>query len=287
MIENLNATFEIPDALTFETGPGGFPFAKIATDRATAEICLHGGHVTAFAPAGQTPVIWMSSEAVFDPKKALRGGIPICWPWFGDHPTDSTQPAHGFARTSMWNVTGSALAGPGTVRLELTLPTENGCVLAITVGNTLSLELTSTNRSDSALDVTTALHTYFTVGDIGQVRCEGLDGVSYRDKMDGYAEKMQEGDVIIDSPTDRVYENTTGVVLIRDAALGRTIRVGKSGSQTTVVWNPWASGAAKMGDMPDDGYKTMICVEAANAGSDVISLAPGKSHTIATTIGVD
>ncbi|CAN5368010.1 D-hexose-6-phosphate mutarotase [soil metagenome] len=295
--DSLAARFGIPDALAFESGPGGFPFAKIATPEATAEVCLHGGHLTAFAPAGQEPVIWMSPAAVFAPSKAIRGGIPVCWPWFGDHPDDpASKPAHGFARTSLWEVTAASQPEPGAVRLELGLPAAAAppgvfppaynCTLAITVARTLALELTTTNLSDSPFVLTAALHTYLNVGDISQIRCEGLDGTRYRDKMDGYRQKSQSGDILIDSPTDRVYEDTTGDTLVRDGALGRTIRVRKSGSSTTVVWNPWAAGAAKMADMPDDGYQTMLCVEAANAGTGAVTLAPGRSHALATMITV-
>ena len=279
-----SSEFEIPGALRFERGSGGFEFAQITTPAASASICLHGGHVTDYTPAGEPPLLWLSPEAVFRSDKAIRGGVPVCWPWFSAHPTDPTQPSHGHARLSLWQVVASAMPDPGTVELTMELPGEIGCRLVVSVGAKLSLALTTTNSRDETLELTQALHSYLRVGDIERVHCEGLDGVRYIDSLDGDREKVQQGPVRFGAELDRIYTQTAGDVLVHDPALGRTLRVAKWGSRSTVVWNPWSNRAAEIGDMPDDGYRTMLCVEAANVGADAQRLRPGEVVTLGTSI---
>ena len=297
-IDSLNARYKVPGQLAFEAGPGGFPFVRISTPLASTEVCLHGGHVTAFQPAGEEPLIWLSPTAIFSPDKAIRGGVPICWPWFGDHPTDPEKPAHGFARNSLWEVVSASIDADSVARVVLRLSqslvpqgfftTDFGLRLEITISRELTLSLTTTNDSELpvAMRITDALHTYLQVGDVEAVRIEGLDGITYRDKLEGYREKTQVGDVVFREPVDRVYEGTRSAILVIDEQSERTIRVTKSGSDTTVVWNPGEEGAARLSDMPDDGYRSMVCVEAANAGQDVINLARDESHTLSTTIAL-
>ena len=295
-LDALNETFGLTDCLNFVSGEGGLPFAKISTPLATAEVCLQGAHVTAFQPVGQQPVLWLSSETAWQEGKAIRGGVPVCWPWFADHPDDKSMPAHGFARTSLWDVVGSAIEDDGALRLEMSLPAGAGeavgfrgeCELrlVVTVSTELTLELTTVNRSEAAFEITEALHSYLSIGDIAAVRCEGLDGVDYRDKVDGFRSKTQQGEVTFPDRTDRIYENTRGEVVVHDLSGGRDMVVSKSGSATTVVWNPGPVLSESMADMAPDSYQTMVCVEAANAGANWIRVEPGASHTLATTIRV-
>lgn len=292
----LNQTFGLTDRLNFVTGEGGLLFAKISTPLATAQVCLQGAQVIAFQPSGQQPVLWLSSATAWQEGKAIRGGVPVCWPWFADHPSDRSMPAHGFARTSMWDVVESALEADGSLRLEMSLPTDAGVGvgyrepfelhLVVTVSTELSLQLTTINRSESAFEITEALHSYLNVGDIAAVRCAGLDGLDYRDKVDGLRSKTQQGEVTFSGRTDRIYENTSTEIMIHDDALARVLRIGKSGSDTTVVWNPGPELSHSMADMADDSYRTMICVEAANAGENRVRLEPGERHVMATTIAV-
>ncbi|MFT4547180.1 MAG: glucose-6-phosphate 1-epimerase [Verrucomicrobiales bacterium] len=282
----LNEQFGIAEALSFEDGAGDFTFVKIRAAGGTAEICLHGGHVTSFVPLGEAPVLWLSPEAVYRESKAIRGGVPICWPWFHHHPSDPEKPSHGYARISPWDVVGSSVGESGSVRLELTLLGEIGCELSIDVSKRLALELKTTNRSEVPIGLSGALHSYLAIGDISEVRVEGLGSLAYLDDVDGGAPKLQVGDVEIGQEVDRRYQHTEGEVLVHDGALGRTLRVSKSGSATTVLWNPWWNRAAEIGDMPDDGYQTMLCVEAANAASDGIVLQSGESQLLGTTIEV-
>lgn len=296
-IDSLNEAFALEGMLEFHAGPGGLTFAILTTPLSTADVCLHGAHVTSFLPTAGSEVLWLSSQTAWQEGKAIRGGIPVCWPWFADHPTDSSLPAHGIARTAMWDVVRAWSPFAGCIRLELFLPTssvskehfdaEFDLRLEITLQDSLKLELTAINRSDRALQVTDALHTYLTVGDIEAVRCRGLDGVTYFDKVDGLQRKIQAGDVTFSERTDRIYEQTADDVLLRDEALDRSIRIKKSGSITTVVWNPWSELSEKMTDMAADGYRTMVCVEAANAGADVILLEPADKHVLSTTLCVE
>ncbi len=291
----LNSHFGIPGSLSFQRGPGDFVFGRIQTPSSTAEICLHGAHVTAFAPTGQAPVIWLSPDAVFAPGKAIRGGVPICWPWFADHPDDATQPAHGVARTSCWEVLESTLLDDGSVRIDFSLPSKFSEPLApgielrltVTVSSQLDFQLITANQSEKRFSMTEALHTYLHVGEIEKVRIRGLDGVEYLDKVEASGRKRQEGDVIVTSETDRIYGDTTADVLVHDEELARVIRVAKKGSAATVVWNPWAEVAARMTDFTDDGFRKMVCVEAANAAGNTLVIEPGSRHILGTTLSVE
>lgn len=286
--DELNHHFGIDEHIAFHQGSGDFPFVTLTTSHGTAEVCLYGAHLTSWIPTGAAEVIWTSPDAIYLTGKAIRGGIPVCWPRFADQDTPYDIPAHGVARTSLWKVT-STSADDTEAKITLRLPPcENlpafDLQLAITVSKELHLELTTTNLSDQPFTITQALHTYLNVGDIDQVEISGLDEVRYHDKMDDYQEKIQTGNLTFDKAFDSIYEGTSSDVLLHDKSLARTIKVTKAGSDTTVIWNPWKETAEKMADMPDNGYQTMVCIEAANAGEEIITLNAGKSHTLTTTI---
>jgi D-hexose-6-phosphate mutarotase len=262
----------------------------------TAEIALQGAQVLTWAPAGQPAVVWLSPAAKFAAGKSLRGGAPVCWPWFGPHPDDPAKPGHGFARNVDWEVVAAERTAAGT-RLVLGLtpgaaqqtlwPYQATLELAVTAGERLAMELTTRNTGTIPLSITQALHTYFHVGDIASARVEGLDGCEYIDKVEGGARRRQSGPVTIGGEVDRVYLGCPGDVAIVDDALRRCIRITKGGSHSCVVWNPWAEKGAKFGDMGEDGYRHMLCVETTNAGDDVVTIASGKSFTLATEYGVE
>jgi D-hexose-6-phosphate mutarotase len=297
-LETLGRELALKDHVTFAPGPGELgPVARVANRHATASIALHGAHVTAFQPRGQQPVLWVSAKSAFRPAKAIRGGIPICWPWFADHPTDPTKPAHGFVRTARWTVAGTEAAADGATRIRLALaddettralwPHRFELELAVTVGRSLDVTLAIRNTGDAAFTSGGALHSYFTVGDVTQVAIRGLDGRTYVDKVDRLARKVQHGVVRIAGETDRVYLDTTAECVIDDPVLRRRITVAKAGSRSTVVWNPWRAKAASMADFGDDEYPGMVCVETANAGDDVVAVPAGGRHVLRTTIGVE
>jgi D-hexose-6-phosphate mutarotase len=277
---------------------GGLVIAEIDTRLASAALCLQGAHVMTWRPKTQSePVVWLSKLAKLAPGKSIRGGVPVCWPWFGPHATDAKLPAHGFARTVAWEITGARVLGDGAVEIALALiasgqtralwPHRARAELLITLGATLKLALTTVNEDDKDMIVGEALHTYFHIGDIAAVRVRGLDGCTYLDKVDGGARKQQDGAISFTGETDRIYMNTAAECVIEDDRLRRRIHIAKSGSRSTVVWTPWIDKADKMGDFGPDGWRSMVCVESANAADNAVTIRPGGSHTLAVEYRVE
>lgn len=233
--ETLNESFAIPGRLTFITGPGGLPVAMITHRHAQATVSLLGGQVTSYRPRGHDDLLWVSGQSRFEPGKAIRGGIPICWPWFADHPTDPTKPAHGIVRGSMWDVaqTRTTQDDQTQVRLEITdseatraiWPHPFHLTATITVGQDLTVELVGVNRGDQVAVCGGALHSYFSVEEVGRVAVRGLEGCTYIDKTDSLKRKTQEGPVKITGPTDWVFLDTEADCVIEDPSKGRRIRV--------------------------------------------------------------
>jgi glucose-6-phosphate 1-epimerase len=289
----LNTRFAIPGHLRFMEIAPGLPIIDIQTPLATARVALQGGQVLAWRPDGVPPVLWLSGAAVFQPGRAVRGGIPVCWPWFGERAGHS---AHGFVRTRLWDLRDTRLDAAGQVCLSLGLQDDAATravwnhafdlELQVTVGTTLRLLLTTRNTGPHAFTLTEALHTYFSVGDIRQTTVQGLDGTHYLDKVHGFTPAQQLGPVHFTGETDRVYLNTTADCVINDADQQRRITVAKTGSHATVVWNPWTEREKTLGDMATGGYQRMVCVETANAGGQVITVAPGESHGLSAMISV-
>jgi glucose-6-phosphate 1-epimerase len=278
---------EIPERVTIVQGSGDLPKIKVKTDRSAAEIYLLGAHVTGFQKNGELPLLFMSQASQFVLGKAIRGGVPIIFPWFGAR---EGFPSHGFARVTEWEWESSSAAPDGSVTLRFRLPTaahathspSENVTFAVTVSDQLSMELTVANLSRTEnLSFENCLHTYFAVGDIAEVEITGLTGTKYIDKVDNFTAKMESAAAVrIGSETDRVYLDTAGPLEIHDSRLHRKIRVEKINSASTVVWNPWADKAKQMSDFGDDEYKQMLCVEAGNVAQNKINLAPGKSASL-------
>lgn len=290
----LNSKFSIPGQLDFAVGSHGAVVARVSNALATAEIAKQGAQLLTWAPKGQPAVVWLSQQALFKEGKSLRGGVPVCWPWFGPHPSDSALPGHGYARNREWRVKESGSEGDAT-RITLFFDPVEAAVpnavdalleLTFTIGDRLRMALTSTNRGGEPLTISQALHTYFRVGDITDTRVEGLEGKRYLDKVADRVVARQEGDVAIDGEVDRIYIDCPGPVTIVDRRLQRRIRVASRNSRSCVVWNPWAEKGARLGDLGHDGYRRMLCVETANAWEDRVSIAPGASYTLAAEISV-
>jgi glucose-6-phosphate 1-epimerase len=272
------------------------PHLLLDAPGAQAELALQGAHVLRYARTGEPPLLWVSREAIFAPGKAIRGGVPICWPWFGPHPTDPARPQHGFVRTALWELRETGADEAATwARLGLRdseasralWPHAFDLELAVRVSDRLAIALTARNSGDAPISCGGALHSYFTVGDVTRIEIAGLDGTRYIDKLDGGAEKAQAGPVSIAGEVDRVYLDTQAACTIIDPALLRRITVEKGGSRTTVVWNPWAEKARALKDFADDEYSGMVCVETANAEGDAVEIAPGATHTLVATLGVE
>ena len=274
--------------LCFNKGEGGMPLIDIKNKYATAVISLQGAHILSWIPEGEEEVIWVSEDAVFAPGKSVRGGVPICWPWFGAHETNPALPAHGFARTTNWEITCAEMLDDGSTRLTFTTqpqagnekmwPPDTTVQYQLTIGKKLEMELATFNNSAEPIVIGQALHTYFNVGDVSKVLLHGLDDTRYLDKLDGFKEKNQHGPVMIEGEVDRIYLDTVSECVIDDRSLKRNIVINKCGSHSTVVWNPWQQTAEKMGDLGEDGYMKMLCVESSNAADDVVEIPPGKTH---------
>lgn len=294
-LQSLNERFAHVPGLAFKGGPGGLTVAEIANRHAQASIALQGGHVLAYQPSGQKPVLWVSRHSQYAAGTPIRGGIPVCWPWFGPHPVDAEKPAHGFARISSWSVL-DAVAGDATrLRLGLTdieatrslWPHAFQLELTVTVGLHLEVELTIRNPGPAAFTCTGALHSYFALSDVAKASVDGLHGCVYLDKVAGYERREQVGPIAVTGETDRIYVDTITDCVIEDASWKRAVRVAKRGSRTTVVWNPWVDRARQLADFGDGEYREMVCVETANAGDDRITVQPLGTHRLAAILSVD
>jgi len=279
---------EIPGRVEIVNGHGGLPLVKICTPWSAAEIYLLGAHVAGFQKNGEPPLIFMSAKSYFANGKPIRGGVPICFPWFGNR---DGEPSHGFVRLAEWQLVKTAAAPDGTVTVALALPPVPGretwkslrTEFVVTVGETLTMELTATNEScGETQELEGCLHTYFQVGDIGAVSLTGLQGAPFDDFAAGAggARKVEQDAVLLISrETNRVYLDNAAAMEIRDEKLKRTIRVEKSGSQSTVVWNPWTTQK-----MPEDfdqaEHRQMVCVESGNVKQNKLLLAPGKAAAL-------
>jgi glucose-6-phosphate 1-epimerase len=298
--DDLNEQYGLDGVLRF-VEEAGLVRAEVTLASCEATVYLQGAHLTNWKPTGQEPVLYLSSRTALKPGKAIRGGVPICFPWFGGRSDGQAGPSHGFARTQPWELAFAAVlpdAGSGD-RLQMTFvlgPTEESRGLGfdhfrvayeVLVGRELRLRLTVANTGDKPLHYEEALHSYFRVGDVRKTAIEGLSGTEYVDKRDGNAAKQSgPGPVVLERFSDRVYRPTTAALTVKDSVWGRELAIQKQGSATTVVWNPWEDGSAALADMGAGEWPGFVCVEAANTAENGITLEPGTAHTLGVTVGV-
>ena len=279
-----------PEALgrvTFLDGQNELPLLEISTAWSTAEVYLHGAHVTPFTKKNEPPLLFLSQCSRFTEGQPIRGGIPVVFPWFGAR---EGLGQHGFARVKSWDLKEFTPAPDGSVSVRFRLPDcpeasafpPFSAEYVITVNQSLTLQLIVTNLSqDAEFTFENCLHTYFDVADVTAISIRGLKGATYLDKTASFLEKTEANDVLrIASEVDRIYQNSTGPVEILDPRLGRRIRVEKQGSASTVVWNPWITKSRQMPDFGDEEYERRVCVESGNVASGSISLPPGGSSTL-------
>jgi len=287
--------FEIPGIAEVVEGNGALPKARITTPEVVGEMYLHGAHVTSWKPAGGEEVLFLSSQSRWDDGHAIRGGVPVCFPWFGGKVDDPTAPAHGFVRTKAWQLESIMQVGRAVTVSMFTesdestrrwWPAEFRLVHRATFGRELSLELVVTNTGRTSLQFEEALHAYHRVGNVEKARVRGLDTLQYLDKTDSNRKKMQQGALVIVSETDRVYLNTGEYVELEDPVLRRRTHVTKENSRTTVVWNPWVQKARALSDLGDDEWTQMICIETSNVADFALDLAPGEQHTMGAMVRI-
>jgi glucose-6-phosphate 1-epimerase len=297
-LDELNARFGLKDALRFEESPGGLTLAKIATDAATAEIYLQGAHVARWQPTSvEDPVLFMSAKSHFAAGKAIRGGVPMVFPWFADRTGGLPGPAHGFARTLSWEVVAAERRADGVALSFKLLPSQTTrdlgfdhfvLIYEVIVGATLTLALEVENVGDSPLTFEEALHAYFAISDVHGVEIGGLGDTDYLDRAHQAVRKHQAAAAIrFAAETDQLHLNTRAAVTISDPGWKRRIVIEKRGSNSTVVWNPWIEKAARLADFGDDEWPHMVCVEPANAAENTVTVAPGARHTMGMTVRVE
>ena len=292
----LQARFGRAGAVAFEVSPlGGVVAVLSASGGGRAVVATAGGQVLSWVPEpGQPDVLWCSPLARQDTGKPVRGGIPVCWPWFGPHPDGAAKlPVHGLVRSVPWDIESvsveaqqtAVLLAPQLTAGQQTIAGSGVSVAArVMLGADLEVELITTNSGALPFTLTEALHTYLAVEDIEAVRVGGLAGRTYLDQLTG-REAVQDGTVKFAGETDRIYWDTSRPIVLHGAAPGRSISISSTGSASTVIWNPWRDKAARLGDMPPESYRAMVCAETANAGPrNVVTVAPGDVHRMACRI---
>ena len=284
-----------PPSTSVVVGNGGLSKVLVTSPEAEGEIYLHGAHITSWKPTGKDEVLFLSSKSLWKDGHAIRGGVPICFPWFGAKADDPSAPAHGFVRTKEWQLESTVHADEGTIVSMFTesdqgtkrwWPAQFRLAFRVTFGHDLKLELVVTNTGNQPLRFEEALHAYHRVGNIQNARVRGLQGLTYIDKTDSNKRKSQDGDIAVVSETDRVYLDTTSAIELDDPALRRRANVAKENSRTTVIWNPWVEKAHAMADFGDDEWTQMICIESSNVGDFAVDLPPGGQHAMKAIVRV-
>lgn len=268
-------------------GLNGLRGWKIATPFCRALVSQQGAQLLEFQAVGKKPLLWLSEQAAYAPGRAIRGGIPLCFPWFGPHPQDPAKPAHGFARSQRWALAGAETVGE-TLQLSFRLaaspetralwPHEFIATLTMILGRTLTLQLMVENTGGQDFRFCFAFHSYFPVGDIRQTRVEGLEGCQYIDQLaPDRAPRRQSQPIRFEAETDRIYLHTPDRYCLVDEDQGQAVRITAQGCRSVVVWNPWDAKAASLADMADAAWQHMVCVESGNLESDAIVLPAGAS----------
>ncbi len=258
----------------------GLPAVRLSTPNgAQATVLLHGAQVVSWIPAGAEERLYLSNKAKFAAGTAVRGGIPICFPQFAAH---GPLPRHGFARTSAWELVearGGDDFATATLKFEDNDQTRQiwphafeAELTVLVTGKRLDIEFGVRNRGEAVLSFTCALHTYLRTHEVEHAQLEGLRGLRYLDSTKG-SEHLETGtEISVEDEIDRIYFNAKRPLLLREPR--RALGISAQGLPDVVVWNPWEQLTAKMPDMPANGFRHMLCVEAAAVGTP-IELAAG------------
>ncbi|MEI7902485.1 MAG: D-hexose-6-phosphate mutarotase [bacterium] len=287
----LNHRFGAAGRIAFRTGKAGLPIVALVNSYGSCETSLYGGQVLEYRPTGHVPVLFTSKQAVYEPGKPIRGGIPVCWPWFGPNP-DKALPQHGFARILQWSLQATEYSSDVT-ELQLMLsdseltrrywPYAFELTLRVRLGQSLSITLTTANRDTRTFTLTQAIHPYFRVRQVRDVTVGGLDNAPYSDLLTRRS-ATQKGVLNIRSETDRIYTPVSLECALHDPGLGRVIALTYAGTKRLVVWNPWIDKARALSDFDDDEYARMLCIEPVNTEDDAVTLAPGEQHTLSLAV---
>lgn len=276
-------------SVTTKKHANGLDYVEVNTALCQARIFLQGAQIDYFQPVGKPPLLWVSSADDYQAGNGIRGGVPVCWPWFGMS-SEANFPQHGFARTRIWAL-GSVEMRNQLVDLRFSLkiseqdkiywPHNTEVSVLFTLGDTLSISLVNTNLGTDPVTLTQALHSYFPIEDIHQLKASGFSGSKYIEFAQGpYPQTTDE--VLFDRETDRVYTDLGPVQLLHTPQ--GTIEVSRENSQSAVLWNPWIEKSQRLGRFNPEDYLTMVCLEAANVLEDKVVLAPGETHSLVTHI---
>ena len=292
--DDLNERFGIDGMVRIQEGRGGLTRVAVSTTLCEAEVYLHGAHVTHFQRKNDRPLLFMSRDSRFELGKAIRGGIPVIFPWFGDR---DGQPAHGFARVTEWELTEVLALPDETIRTRFVMPKTSlsgefegvQCEYIVKFGRELEAELNVWDESkEHAIEFESCLHSYFAVGNIETASVRGLQHLNYLDKLQGFAEVFERNEAVrFDGEVDRIYLDTSADTQIVDETWKRIINVRKRGSASTVVWNPWIDKSKRLNDLGDQDYREFVCVESCNVNRNSIRLAPGQTATLHIALSSD
>ena len=276
----------LPDSIRLSESSPSYPIFEIDHPTCSARVALHGAQVISWRPADEDEVLYLSPDAVFEEGKAIRGGLPICWPWFNAHPTNPEMPSHGIVRTRFWNFVAASESDEGvTLQFEMVEGIWSA-VVTFKIGEALEVILETRNPNEIPIVVSGALHPYFAVSDIEQVRVVNLDGADYLDTVGTPTQRKQKGALNFSGEVDSIYDSSSNVLLVDDLS-GRTLLIEKTGSPSTVVWNPWIEKSAALKDLPNDGYQKFCCIEAAIANDKAVIVMPGRIYVLSIRISVE
>lgn len=272
---------------------------RIRTARSELLVAQQGAQILSYQRDDEPPLIWLSEQAAYARTQSVRGGVPVCWPWFGDlrrnpaavqaHYQDAEAPAHGLVRGRDWQLLGIDEEDEA-VNLSFAFDTRRESLpgwphaalvqLDICLADDLVLDLHTHNLGDTALTFSQALHSYFAVSDVRQVQVEGLQGCPYIETLDDWSEQRQAGALSFAGETDRIYLETPERLSIGDAGWQRRIHLDCQGSRSAVLWNPWIDKAARLSQFADDAWQRMLCIESANVLGDAVELQAGEQHSL-------
>ena len=268
------------------------PARTFACSTGEGAIFHHGAHVIDWTPSGAEPVLWMGQETPWDPETPIRGGVPICWPWFGAGPNGVATPLHGFARLPEWRLVNTETTNEAVVVTYLLIDAfpekfdhRYRLTYTVSIGREFSAALTVRNTGTRRFSYEEALHTYLKVGDVRTITVTGLEGASYLDRVSGndLGPHTQEGSITMSEETDRIYHSTSEIQVV-DPVLSRRIIIKRKGSKDALVWNPWAEKSEDVPDFSNDGWTGFICIETANVGEHAVTVNPGKEHSTGFTL---
>ncbi|WP_196716566.1 D-hexose-6-phosphate mutarotase [Actinomyces trachealis] len=275
----------LPRTAVLGPGRGGEQRLLVDAPAGSAELYLFGAHLTSWVPRGGKPVLFLSRKAVFDGETGIRGGVPLCLPWFGVGPNGTSRPRHGWARTMTWDLRTVQSTPTGGVRALLTLEHDSiSAMYEVEIGEQLTMSLSLRNTGTEPRLVEAALHSYLAVHDVTACVVTGIEGAEYTE--DGVSGRKQEGPLRVRGPVDRVYRSSE-TVRVTDPGSARSVVVEGVNSPTTVIWNPWSTASKGMTDLAADEFPRFLCVETAAACQDAPVIEPGRSWSMAARISTE